>query len=249
MKFLFFVVLFVAPLFTSCQQTLDRSPSNIFYQDDRQTHALEDFPQWGRVAKTTDSDRHPWGTGFLIHSCYVATAYHVVQSTDIPLTGNERVYFHHFKAVLEASPVLWGDPLNASLNENDWVVLKLSECLDIEPLKMEALSKKELRERKLFNAGFPEDRHPKNISVDMHCQSGPEVQEVGFGHDCATRPGSSGSPLLSSLDGKDVVIGLTVASRGYFDDYIGGYSEWISNKACPIGPLKRSFEKLLKENP
>lgn len=247
-------------LLASCTlyETSLRGPANIFYRDDRVTHARQEFPQWGSLHKGPQRE-HPWGTGFIIDRCYVGSAYHNVVKTDIELTGEETLYFDTplRDEPQKVTPVAWGNASKATseqLNAEDWVILKLENCFEkdeVEPLKLLPLSRELLTDHPLMLAGFPEDRHPKNITVDFECLSGPEVlrKENGIGHDCATRPGNSGSPLVSRMQGREnEVVAIVVASRGYFQEIIDGYSEWIANKACPIGPMATALKKLKEKN-
>lgn len=256
--FLFFFLLSFLFSGVSCQSSrplLERNPANIFYEDDRKRFELQEFPQWGHLHQTKDLLK-PWGTAFLIHSCYIATAYHVVKPTLKEIKGDEEVYFSTplFEEPVLAKPVLWGEAWNSTketLNGDDWAVLELSQCVDqkIKPLELLDIQEHTLLSMPLIIAGFPEDRDLEKISVDFKCNAGPEPlkSDTGFGHDCATRPGNSGSPMMTLMDGKAQVVGIAVATKGYFEEIIVGYSGWISNKACPIGPLKKAFEEYLKQ--
>lgn len=244
---------------SNSSREVGRIPSNIFYKDDRKRFPLEQFPQWGHLHKE-DNFSKPWGTAFVIHSCFIATAYHVVRPTIEEITGEETVsFFSNYKELqktpIKARPVLWGKAWEATkegLNAEDWAVLKLETCLpeEITPLPLLSVQEQTLRSLPLIIAGFPEDQTLEEISIDYQCNAGPEPlkDDSGFGHDCATRPGNSGSPLLTIFENQAQVVGIAVAAKGYFEEIISGYSGWISNKGCPIGPLKESFEKYLKEN-
>jgi V8-like Glu-specific endopeptidase len=248
-------------IFSGCSSSfknsslLEREPANIFYKDDRQRFELIDFPQWGHLHQSKDLEK-PWGTAFLIHSCYIATAYHVVKPTIEEITGEEERFFETplFEEPISAKPVLWGEAWTSTketLNGDDWAVLKLSKCFPekVKPLTLLDVQEHTLLSMPLIIAGFPEDRDLEKITVDLRCNAGPEPlkSDTGFGHDCATRPGNSGSPLMTLVDNKAQVVGIAVAAKGHFEEIIIGYSGWISNKACPIGPLKKSFEKFLNE--
>lgn len=254
-----FLFIFLITIFASCTiyETDLRSPANIFYRDDRETLPRSEFPQWGSLHQKPERER-PWGTAFVIDSCYIGSAYHVVVPTDTQMTGDEIVYFDSplRERPIPARPVKWGKAWLATkknLNARDWVILKLSECFskeEVEPLRLLPISREQLLDHPLMLAGFPQDRHPKNITVDYNCLAGPEVlrKDNGIGHDCATRPGNSGSPLLSQVPGrKDEVVAIVVASRGHFQEIIDGYSNWIANKACPIGPMAEALAELLEK--
>ena len=236
-----------------------RSPANIFYHDDRETLFRKDFPQWGSLHDKPVREK-PWGTAFVIDHCYIGSAYHVVAPTTIELKGNEVVFFDSplRETPIKATPVKRGKAWSASqreLNAQDWVILKLEECFsvnEVEPLKLVSLKREQLIDHPLMLAGFPQDRHPKNITVDFECLAGPEVlsKDNGIGHDCGTKPGNSGSPLISRMPGRDgEVVAVVVASRGHFQEIIDGYSEWIANKAAPIGPMAKALEELKKPLP
>lgn len=257
-------LIFLIFIFSGCQSPsslIERDPSNIFYKDDRQRFEISSFPQWGHLHQSSELKK-PWGTAFLIHSCYIATAYHVVKPSLEEIKGDEERFFVSplFENPISAKPVLWGEAWTASketLNGDDWAVLELSECIteNQEGKKVNPLSLLDIKEHTLLSmpliiAGFPEDKDLEKVTVDWKCNAGPEPlrEDTGFGHDCATRPGNSGSPLMTIVGGKAQVVGIAVASRGQFKEIITGYSGWISNKACPIGPLKTAFDNYLKKN-
>ncbi len=233
-----------------------RKPANIFHRDDRVSHKRILFPQWGSLHKKLTREK-PWGTAFIVSPCHIGSAYHVVKDTKEEMTGKEVVYFDTplRDRPIEATPVRWGTPFSTSdreLNAQDWVLLELAECFSIDevsPLKLSAYRREELNHRELRLIGFPEDRHPDNITEDPECQFGPRPLpgDSGLGHDCSTRPGNSGSPLLmQGLGGEDEVVAIVVASRGYFDEVIVGYSDWIANRACPISPMAQALSEILE---
>lgn len=230
---------------------MKRKPANIFYVDDRDTFERIEFPQWGSLHRAKKREK-PWGTAFLISNCHIGSAYHVVKETHEMMTGDEIAYFDTplREEMVQATPVKWGKAWLTSekdLNSEDWVILKLKDCFsgeEVKPLTLKSYSREDLLNLPLFLAGFPEDRHPKNITVDSSCFSGPEIltKDTGIGHDCATRPGNSGSPLIQTNSfNQNEVVAIVVASRGHFQEIITSYSNWISNKACPVGPMAEAL--------
>ncbi len=238
-------------ILSSCSPSL-RGPANIFTKDDRETFERIDYPQWGSLHQRPIREK-PWGTAFIISRCHIGSAYHVVKPTQLEIKGTETVYFDTplRDKMVAAKPVKWGKAWQStkqSLDSEDWVILKLNECFlegEVEPLLLKKISRELLINRPLMLAGFPEDRITKNITVDRDCKTGPNVfkKDLGIGHNCATRPGNSGGPLINN---QNEVIAIAVASRGYFDEIIVGYSDWISNKACPIGPMADALEDILE---
>jgi V8-like Glu-specific endopeptidase len=239
-------------LIFSCSHS-DRRPANIFDRDDRETIARSQEPGVGRLMKDPTST-YNWGTAFHISKCHVVSAYHVVKDTEKVIDQTDRAYFISplRENPIEAKPIAWGKPYRDDLNENDWVILELKECLKLKQKDIFSFfsysNDSELRGRKIELLGFPEDRHPKNIHLDKDCKFGDEVPEKGegIGHNCATRPGNSGGPLyISNSAGKRHVAAIAVASRGYFVEIIEGYSPWISNTATPAKPIAEAFEDII----
>lgn len=246
------IFLTLALLFSSCSGIDDRAPANIFDKDDRLKISKDLYPGVGRLMKNPQH-QYSWGTAFHLSPCYVASAYHVVKDTNSEITKEDQVYFISSlkEKPIMATPVAWGTPYLGELNDNDWVILKLDECLEVEPSEIFSLknyrSIDDLRGISVELVGFPEDRVPDNIHLDKSCKFGDEEPEAGdgIGHNCATRPGNSGSPIyVVNSQGLKEVYAITVASRGYFVEIIAGYSPWISNTATPVAPVREAFKRL-----
>ncbi len=249
-----FLTIFILCFSSSCTQ-LVRNPSNIFGRDDRIKLPLKAAPSVGRLFKNR-LDLSSWGTAFHISQCHLLSAYHVVKSTDKEMTSNDTAYFLSIKekGLIAAKPIAWGTPHKGNLNDNDWVILKLEKCISLTKNEIFQLSPyqnvNELRSLKVKLIGFPEDHDPRNVYIDEKCKVGDEPIDPkdgdGIGHNCATRPGNSGSPIFhGSLNSRPIAIAITVSSKGNLQDSISGYFPWIANRATPIAPIRAAFQKLL----
>lgn len=249
---LFFILLF------SCGSLSNkgRGPSNIFYEDDRESFEREEFPQWGSLHLKPMRTK-PWGTAFLISQCHIGTAYHVVIPTDQQMTGREIAYFDNpLRAEpIKALPVAWGKPWSATkegLDAEDWVILRLTQCFDkneVTPLTLSDRAVNSLSREELTQGGFPQDRTIDRVTFDPQCKFGPHLfEKTSLGHTCASRPGSSGSPIMLKSNPEEVV-GIVVATRGQFEEVIVGYSHWIANKATSVLPMKKALDEILYPTP
>lgn len=220
----------------------ERAPANIFYQEDRLRIAKDGYLPIGSVHQNS-TDQYNWGTGFQLDACHVLTNYHVVASTDSKLPPDLEVYYedHYHDGEFNRVPaqvVLAGKPYELaageSTNQVDWALLKLKTCRPKSSyFQLAQLSIYEISGRTLKMMGFPSDRGRRIISLDPSCKIKGQSSR-GMHHDCAGRPGSSGSPIYYT-DGEDslIVVAINVSQRADFDEIIGGYSHWIANAAVP----------------
>lgn len=235
-----FLYLFI---FAACTFKGVRTPSNIFYSDQRYQVSREDFPAIGRVFKNDDTSGD-WGSGFLISSCHVLTAYHVLSPLEQgPISENKTYYFetHLREELIKGKVIVAGRPYlveTRQVNSEDWAVLKLESCFD-ESFAIEVLplDLEDVLSLDVAVAGFPIDHDEKKVTVSDQCKTGYELNQndeiIPF--DCAIREGNSGGPLLwTAPNGKVYAIGVVVASVGNFPQVVTFYATWLANKAAPI---------------
>ena len=189
------------------------------------------------------------GTGFLVSPCHVMTAYHVVagkeklrptdRATFYVGEGNDGPDYSGSKVYAESSvahPVAWGDFLDGESDNiatrvkavqfngwQDWVLLKLENCLGDPKNGYGYLHLKPIATRELTRSGetlsvvavgLPKDRKELTLTEDPSCRVIGQMAESGWQHDCITLPGNSGGPVLERTpkDGEwPGVIGITVS--------------------------------------
>ena len=221
----------------SCQAP-SRTPSNVFYHDDRLRLAKDAKLPIGTIYNSL-TDERTWGTGFQIDACHVLTNYHVVYDTAKEVPADHQVYFEDqakgeriaAKLVLSGRPFELTDHSVLSTNPHDWALLELKTCLEKERyFTLANYEYNQLEQMDLKMMGFPQNSGNSQIALDPHCRIRNEAT-YGLLHDCASRPGSSGSPIYLDQDGILEVVALNVSQRSDFDELISSYSDWIANVA------------------
>lgn len=111
---------------------------------------------------------------------------------------------------------------------------------------LSSLSKDDLPLKGLQMLGFPDDVGESSVALDPECEIRASSSQ-GLYHVCASRPGSSGSPLYYEDDGEWHVVAINVSQRSDFREVISGYSDWIANVAVDpsnyLGPIKSYFKE------
>ncbi len=246
------LLLTLAILLYGCAQN-PRGPANIFNQDDREYLAKDGTLPIGSIHR---DPKKPFehGTGFQIDSCHVLTNYHVIKSNGKEHEEDFRVFYSDStnkyikaKLVLSGRPDLLHDQSVASTNPRDWALLKLDECQAKDSyFTLASLSKDDLPRGNLQMIGFPDDIGESSIALDPSCEIR-QMRGQTLLHICASRPGSSGSPIFFEDDGQWQVVAINVSQRSDFREIIVGYSDWIANSAiAPINYLQ-AVGQYLKE--
>ncbi len=197
--------------------------------------------------------REPWrqavvdGTAFRISPCLILTNYHTVfgassqpdrdsyTNTFISISPAGDVYLRH-----QALPVVWG-PMNLSAeSKDDWAILELEEggCVDSGWLQLQPLAIEDIANTEVTLAGYPTDRPRNSLTAHVDCllvlYDHPSAPETIL-HRCATRPGSSGSPLIvQPADGPPFVIGIHQGSINEVDTLLFAYDDSIAGIAIGI---------------
>ncbi len=189
------------------------------------------------------------GTGFLVSPCHVMTAYHVVAGKEkLKPTDTATFYVGEghqgpdypggraYEVGTKAHPVAWGNFLDGESDNitirvkavqsngwQDWVLLKLDDCLGDPAKGWGYLHLKPIATRDLTRSGatlqavavgLPKDKNERTLTEDPNCRIVGQMSESGWQHDCITLPGNSGGPILERQpsDGQwPEVLGITVS--------------------------------------
>lgn len=149
----------------------------------------------------------PFGSAFLIDDCRALTAKHVIGRGRVlgkrvsfrlrPWEAKDGSNFS-IATVIRAGP----GPAGADFS-GDWALLRLDHCLGARngylPITAESFWLRGLERRfepRLSSVGFPTDRSRRGLTIDPDCEAR-ERTTHGLRHDCLTRSGNSGGPLIA----------------------------------------------------
>lgn len=229
---------------------------NVFGKDRRQALNIKKLPQVGLLLS---------GDGFactatLVARDLVVTAAHCVTE---PETGQQigRLVFYagyrdgEFRGVSAIKKVYTGKGGNRKagfISTDDWALLKLTRPLGdaLGKVAVEKLSTAADHDASdVFSIGYSSDFLGGDIaSFDSDCRLTATEVHSGINtllHNCSTRKGASGGPLLYVKDGKAKIIAINSSERRYLDKTIvpSGveYADSIANVAVPS---ERFYDKL-----
>lgn len=209
--------------------------ANIFGRDDRQiVEMTADHPLSGVGTLTNHVDAGR-GTAFLVSRCHILSNFHVaLSSPDAPDLEKELSTFTLLSGATSLARIVTYGDFDPSSNAEDWALLKLDTCLGethaVLPLYPVGDGVLILNQMTVQLAGYPNDRTTDQLTIDYNCH----IKDPPWRHDCATRPGNSGSPLLLPAMGGYVVVAITASSRGVFMELISEYTVHMSNGATPV---------------
>lgn len=156
----------------------------------------------------------------------------------------------------------------------DWVLLQMERCVGERYGAMRTgvlpLDQAETFPQRLLSAGHPEDHRRADgsspyLSLDPACRiygsedyavtfhrltgvwpkGGPSQTPTVWLTDCATRDGSSGSPIFYiDQNGHAVAIAMIVGSRREVDGVLQGWARQRTNFAIPIANLEQVLERI-----
>ncbi len=223
--------------------------ANIFYKDLRTSQPA------GKGALTpigslTKIQTGTHGTAFLVSPCYILTNFHVAYADSF--TKPEKTLFQVGESSSLAMPVAAGKMTSPQAeNGEDWALLRLDQCLgqQLGYFELAGLSLEQATKKKIIMAGYPFDRSSANLTLSplCHIDSHSLASAGGWRHDCASRAGSSGSPLLiEKTPGHFQVIALNTTEVVGFDEIIGRYDISLSNGATPVAPILAQILPLLQ---
>ncbi len=231
--------------------------ANIFVKDDRTVvgdKSFAPFSSIGRLVNTVDGSA---GTAFLVSRCHILTNYHVAFSNEkAPDPREVSRFILDQEATSKAVPVLYGKYYSGEEfnNMEDWAILKLENCLGDShgwlKLAVVELSKVANLSAPLALAGYPADRDTRFLTLDPDCRVYAQEKKgsPGWGHDCASREGTSGGPIMANLDGQIVVVALNSVERGTFEELIQFYATALGNGSVPIGAFLSRIEGVLRSD-
>lgn len=155
------------------------------------------------------------GTAQLVSPCHVLTNYHMVFGGTKPPKRDDKKGVEKFKKSFSASfyvasgesemyevvghPVKWGQFESLKSDGEDWTLLELENCVgkDSKVGWMEIdHDTDELYSKSLVQAGFPGDKDRTYLWIDPSCKAYSAETSGKVVHDCASRGGSSGSPIM-----------------------------------------------------
>ena len=209
---------------------------NIFEKDDRVAETTaskpnESYLPIGSIKNHTaitnkqgDSHKGVQGTAFLVSPCYIISSFHVAYGDDENGPNSNKKYSATFtigvgeaKLTSRGTPVASYDYLGCP-GAGDWTVFKLDDCLGERPNVgwMETLALKDsvIVNQNLVLVGHFGDKDFSAPYADTFCKVH-HADSEGLQHDCASRPGASGSPIIAvKRDGTPVVVGINAGPRG-----------------------------------
>lgn len=215
---------------------LPAASGNVFDKDDRVSVKPLVGDPFAAIGNLYSSRHDGRGTAFLVGRCLVLTNLHVAFTSELSPDMNEISQF-----ILptgegaNATPVAHGDfsKLTRSHDDReDWALLHLDDCLGDKYgwLNLKSVNKPRSTIA-VVSAGFPNDRVTDTLAVDPICYILGPLWE----HNCASRPGSSGSPIMiKNTDGSYDVIAIHSRAHGDFPEIVRGFDLFISNGAVPV---------------
>lgn len=223
----------------------------VFYRDDRfaaQPRPGDPLARIGTLTRLSDASR---GTAFLIGRCHVLTNFHVAFSSSVANPQEISVFQIPSEDPVRAIPVTAGalTEKSPSATEEDWAVLKLDSCLGDKYgwFEFEKIPTWTVTREKLVMAGFPSDKSTSSLTVDPDCAIHPETFDnpAIWRHDCASRPGSSGSPLLLKRGDDYRVVALNETERSPYLEIISSFSAFLANGAIPAELFHSKIQNLI----
>jgi V8-like Glu-specific endopeptidase len=200
------------------------------------------------------------GTAFMVSPCYAMTNYHVLfggtNFTPNPI-GTYLVTLR-FGLGNSGEPALsvkgrvryWG---SASSTAPDIALVRLNGCPGVQLGWYELAAMRDSRQLSatpLTMPSFSSDRSMERLSIQQGCRAHAYVPKRGWLlHDCATRKGASGAPLIANLSGVPTVIGINAgefrAASGVQNAYSLQHTNWavIASEIVKSPQLQAMLQK------
>lgn len=205
-------------------------------------------------SKEGDEESYFTGTGFLVSPCLVMTNAHVVTDDAgevtriaVRVVTGEGFETREINGTVEAI----GGYAETSLVRDDWAVVRLAECVGTELgwFDFANLTTEALLDSVVAEAGFPGDRDAEVMWLEPDCRLFPATDfsdRNGFYHDCASTPGSSGSPVYLVTEAGPRVIGIDEGEYRGSTDVIVEYTDSRANIAVDIRHVLRAAGAVIK---
>lgn len=240
------------------------SPANVFAADgsDPRRYVARDDPAWrllqpvGTVAaEFALLDRRGYGnvapgmgTAFLVSPCYAMTSYHVLfgggTNTLDPMADYTATL--RFGLEQEGPPALlvrghvryWGSTGTAS---PDVALIRLDRCVGLQLGWYDLAAAPDDHSAPVTMPSVSRDRSLRRVSVQERCHVRDRLPRRGWLlHDCATRDGASGAPLIVERVGVPAVIGVNAGEFGAVAGIRRGYDPPHANWAVAASWILRS---------
>ncbi len=210
-----------------------------------------------------------WGTAFLVSPCYAMTSYHVpfgrTEAPDPTAYYPVTVRFglslgREARLTVRGSVRFWEGASNDML---DVAIIRLAGCPGL-TLGWYDLArpneKRMLPAAALTMPSFSRDRSMRQMSVQQGCGVRAYLPQQGWLlHDCATREGASGAPLIVQLSGVPLVVGVNAGElqpvSGIRRQYDARHANWavalagISETSPGYGAIRRDLARARLVNP
>ena len=212
--------------------TLQPATAAIFERDNRFAANARLDPAVRAIGQAYFRSRK--GTAFLVDRCHAATSQHLVSMTADPVGARISFRLFHDRKKLRTTVVDAGhlERRKAPVDYlRDWVLLRLDNCLP-EDTPTFGLALRPL-EGEVATAGYPSDLDGPTLEWDCRIRA---LTAQGLLHDCASYPGSSGSPLfVRNADGVPVAVAIQAAAHRSRSPE--SFRLDRANVATPVAPL------------
>jgi V8-like Glu-specific endopeptidase len=185
-------------------------------------------------------------TGFLVSPCYALTNYHSVFGASKEPTADFAVNIFTIDPVEKSYKVTRAVPVargaygeSGKRSEDDWSLLKLDICSGkrIGWLETDVRRTSLLWNKEVASAGYPGDEYAGDLWIHQSCRL-VEQNIVGYENiifnNCATRSGSSGSPLFDLENGFPQVLAIQSAELNRTLSILPAYDRNHANLAIDI---------------
>lgn len=241
-------------------------PALVFGADDRLTVSSQAGSVFGPIGVLFGGAVKGHATAFLVDACHVLTVRHAFGAAG-PVVGLHATFAAGVSGesrnwtLAEARVVEAGDATSTDVSASgDWALLRLSNCLGKRFGTALLSNRKLLRGHPIQLAGYPSDRNfAAGLILDPDCQVRSIGQDGSIGHDCATQPGNSGSPLFDVVEvrGKKrlLVHGMNYAGHSYgvpganLQSPVTSFHSTYAARALPISQVSESSTLVSSRSP
>jgi V8-like Glu-specific endopeptidase len=233
-----------------------QSTTAVFDRDDRISVSGAQGSLYSPIGIVYPISKKHYATGFLVDRCNVLTVKHVVG--DDASAENRVLYFSVGPGTLKGKWTAKGIVvangkfrMRDSEDEpgqgrvRDWLLLRLDRCLGDEFGYLrpgDAATMGQVVEA----VGFPRDRSLTSPTLDPSCKIRASVGGTVL-HDCASRPGASGGPIVRRVRrGEDETLEvIAIHTAGVPDKGVRSFDYAYSSIAVPIQTIFPAIEPFL----
>lgn len=252
------IIIFIITLIFPVQ-----SSAVVFDIDDRINVENSVGSPYGPIGVVFSSKRDNYTTGFLVSQCDVLTVRHILND-NFPAKGRY-LYFSvgpktiKGKWISRGTVVASGDFIvgvaetsNRGTRIGDWLLLHLDDCLGKKFGFLDlsiSTGAESLNIQSYESAGFPRDRPlTSGVTLDPSCKIRVFTEREVL-HDCASRPGNSGSPIFREVvtNGKMKLEVYAMHSGGVSDAGVRPFDATYLGVALPTRTLLPSIKPYLSD--